>query len=76
MAVLAYADAHPIGYAYGNTIEHGNRYWQRTTPPPPVQYTEHPALALKEIGVRPSWRGREPHAVSTTPSSPPAKSRT
>ncbi|MFM9445062.1 GNAT family N-acetyltransferase [Streptomyces acidiscabies] len=57
VAVLAYADDHPIGYAYGNTVEHGNRYWQRTTPPPPAQYTEHPALALKEIGVRPAWRG-------------------
>ncbi|MET8982578.1 GNAT family N-acetyltransferase [Streptomyces sp. NPDC004539] len=57
VAVLAYADDHPIGYAYANTIEHGNRYWQRTTPTPPEQYTERPALALKEIGVRPTWRG-------------------
>lgn len=55
-AVLAYADGHPVGYAYGNTIEHGDRYWQRTTPAPPEKYTEHPAVALKEIGVRPAWR--------------------
>ncbi|MGI5443782.1 N-acetyltransferase family protein [Streptomyces shenzhenensis] len=56
VAVLAYADDQPIGYAYANTIEHGDRYWQRTTPTPTDQCTEHPALAIKEIGVRPSWR--------------------
>ncbi|MEU6680873.1 GNAT family N-acetyltransferase [Streptomyces sp. NPDC046925] len=57
MAVLAYADGHPVGYAYGNRIEHGDRYWQRTSPAPPAQYTERPAVALKEIGVSPAWRG-------------------
>ncbi|ADI11649.1 acetyltransferase [Streptomyces bingchenggensis BCW-1] len=56
VAVLAYADGHPVGYAYGNTIEHGDRYWQRTTPAPTVKYTELPAVALKEIGVRAAWR--------------------
>ncbi|WP_440554587.1 GNAT family N-acetyltransferase [Streptomyces sp. SCPE 10] len=56
-AVLAYADGQPIGYAYANTIEHRDRYWQRTTPPPADQYTQQPAIALKEIGVRPAWRG-------------------
>ncbi|GAA3298475.1 GNAT family N-acetyltransferase [Streptomyces cinereospinus] len=55
--VLAYAGGHPVGYAYGNTIEHGDRYWQRTSPPPAERYTERPAVALKEIGVRPAWRG-------------------
>jgi GNAT superfamily N-acetyltransferase len=58
VAVLAYADGHPIGYAYGNAIERGDRYWQRTMPPPADEYTERPAVALKEIGVRASWRGR------------------
>ncbi|MFR9792923.1 N-acetyltransferase family protein [Streptomyces sp. MB22_4] len=57
VAVLAYADDQPIGYAYANRIEHGDRYWQRTTPPPADQYTEQPAVALKEIGVSPAWRG-------------------
>ncbi|MFE5889149.1 GNAT family N-acetyltransferase [Streptomyces sp. NPDC056468] len=57
VTVLAYADEHPVGYAYGNTIEHADRYWQRTTPEPAGEYTKHPALALKEIGVRPAWRG-------------------
>ena len=56
VAVLAYADGHPVGYAYGKRIGHGDRYWQRTSPEPPAQYTESPALAIKEIGVRPSWR--------------------
>lgn len=57
VAVLAYADDQPIGYAYANRIEHGDRYWQRTTPPPADQYTQQPAVALKEIGVSPAWRG-------------------
>lgn len=56
IAVLAYADNQPVGYAYSNTIEHGDRYWQRTSPAPAQQYTERPAMALKEIGVRPAWR--------------------
>ncbi|GAA5076935.1 hypothetical protein GCM10023336_67320 [Streptomyces similanensis] len=56
-AVLAYADGQPVGYAYANAIEHGDRYWQRTTPPPPAHYTQRPALAIKEIGVRLAWRG-------------------
>ncbi|MFB7337572.1 GNAT family N-acetyltransferase [Streptomyces adustus] len=55
-AVLAYADDRPVGYAYGNTIEHGDRYWQRTSPTPAQRYTERPAVALKEIGVSPAWR--------------------
>ncbi|QNT94975.1 acetyltransferase [Streptomyces griseofuscus] len=57
IAVLAYADGQPIGYAYANRIEYGDRYWQRTTPPPADQYTQQPAVALKEIGVRTEWRG-------------------
>ncbi len=32
VAVLAYADGHSVGYVHGNTIEHGDRYWQRTSP--------------------------------------------
>ncbi|MEU3411626.1 GNAT family N-acetyltransferase [Streptomyces sp. NPDC006658] len=57
MAVLAYVAGRPIGYAYGNTIERGDRYWQRTIPAPAEEYTKGPAVALKEIGVRPAWRG-------------------
>lgn len=57
VAVLAYVEGKPIGYAYANTISHGDRYWQRTTPPVADEYTARPAAALKEIGVRPAWRG-------------------
>lgn len=56
VVVLAYADGQPVGYAYGNTIERGDRYWQRTSPPPAERYTERPAVALKEGGVRSAWR--------------------
>ncbi|MFF8196688.1 GNAT family N-acetyltransferase [Streptomyces bobili] len=55
-AVIAYADGLPVGYAYGNRIEHGDRYWQRTAPEPAQEYTSRPAMALKEIGVREAWR--------------------
>lgn len=55
-AVLAYADGRPVGYAYANTIEHGDRYWQRTSPSPAQKYTERPVMALKEIGIRSAWR--------------------
>lgn len=56
VAVMAYVDGFPVGYAYANTIERGDRYWERTSPAPAAQYTERPAVALKEIGVRPAWR--------------------
>lgn len=55
-AVLAYVEGEPVGYVYGNCIEHGDRYWQRTAPEPAQEYTSRPAVALKEIGVRPAWR--------------------
>ncbi|KOU01375.1 acetyltransferase [Streptomyces sp. NRRL F-2295] len=55
-AVLAYAAGQPVGYAYSNTIEHGDRYWQRTSPTPAEKYTKRPATALKEIGVHSAWR--------------------
>ncbi|KOT85992.1 acetyltransferase [Streptomyces rimosus subsp. pseudoverticillatus] len=55
-AVLAYANGQPVGYAYANSIERGDRYWQRTSPEPAEKYTQHPTVALKEIGVRPDWR--------------------
>lgn len=57
VTVLAYDGEQPVGYAYGNKIEEGDRYWQRTSPAPKEEYTVRPAVALKEIGVRPAWRG-------------------
>ncbi|MFF3313146.1 GNAT family N-acetyltransferase [Streptomyces sp. NPDC002952] len=57
LLVLAYAGGEAVGYAYGNRIEHGDRYWQRMAPQPADTYTRRPAVALKEIGVRDAWRG-------------------
>ncbi|URN17366.1 MULTISPECIES: GNAT family N-acetyltransferase [Streptomyces] len=56
-AVIGYDSGEPIGYVYANTILDGDRWWRRVSPPPPKGYTERPAVALKEIGVRPPWRG-------------------
>ncbi|MFJ7247082.1 GNAT family N-acetyltransferase [Kitasatospora sp. NPDC098652] len=55
--VLGYDGEVPVGYAYGNTVEAGDRYWKRMTDPLPDGYTDTPALAIKEIGVRTPWRG-------------------
>ncbi|MFG2440572.1 GNAT family N-acetyltransferase [Streptomyces sp. NPDC048508] len=55
-AVIGYAGRYPVGYAYSNTIRHGDRYWQRAKPVPNVRYTQHPTVALREIGVRTAWR--------------------
>jgi GNAT superfamily N-acetyltransferase len=55
--VLGYDGEVPVGYAYGNTIEAGDRYWKRMAEPLPEGYTDAPALAIKEIGVRTPWRG-------------------
>ncbi|WP_259316308.1 GNAT family N-acetyltransferase [Kitasatospora xanthocidica] len=54
---LGYDGELPVGYAYGNTIASGDRYWKRMTEPLPHGYTDAPALAIKEIGVRTPWRG-------------------
>ncbi|WP_443074033.1 GNAT family N-acetyltransferase [Streptomyces sp. NBC_01456] len=57
VAVLAYAQEDPIGYAYANTVDSADRWWKRVTPAPPADYTARHAVALKEIGVRIPWRG-------------------
>nr|WP_035956231.1 acetyltransferase [Kitasatospora sp. NRRL B-11411] len=46
-----------VGYAYGNTVGPGDGYWQRLAEPLPAGFTATPVLALREIGVRPPWRG-------------------
>lgn len=51
------ADGKPIGYAYGNTVAPGDRWWKRMTTPAPGKYTSKDAIAVKEIGVIPAWRG-------------------
>ncbi|MCX5381077.1 GNAT family N-acetyltransferase [Streptomyces sp. NBC_00091] len=56
-AVLAFdADGRPVGYAYGNTVEAGDRWWKRIGDVD-AEYTSSPALALKEIGVTVPYRG-------------------
>lgn len=57
VAVLAYDHGVPIGYAYANTVDSDDRWWERVTPAPPVEYTDRHAVALKEIGVGIPWRG-------------------
>ncbi|MFD8548411.1 GNAT family N-acetyltransferase [Streptomyces sp. NPDC059649] len=57
VAVLAYEQDEPIGYAYANTVDSGDRWWKRISPAPPAEYTDKSVVALKEIGVRIPWRG-------------------
>lgn len=56
-AVLAFdAEDRPVGYAYGNTVESGDRWWQRMGDVD-ARFTGLPAVALKEIGVTVPYRG-------------------
>ncbi|MET8627424.1 GNAT family N-acetyltransferase [Kitasatospora sp. NPDC004669] len=56
-AVIGYDHGEPVGYAYGNTIQDGDRWWTRMNRPMAAEVTSLPTLALKEIGVRAPWRG-------------------
>jgi hypothetical protein len=55
-AVVGYDGDQAVGYAYGNRIEYGDRFWKRVTSPLPDTLTRTPTLALKEIMVRVPWR--------------------
>ncbi|AUG80916.1 acetyltransferase [Kitasatospora sp. MMS16-BH015] len=55
--VLGYEGGQPVGYAYGNTVGARDPYWQRLAEPLAEGGPTVPALAIKEIGVRPPWRG-------------------
>jgi hypothetical protein len=55
-ALAGYDGDEAVGYAYGNTIDFGDRYWKRITSPLPDSLTAAPTLALKEIMVRVPWR--------------------
>ncbi|MER8184235.1 GNAT family N-acetyltransferase [Kitasatospora sp. NPDC094015] len=57
--VLGYDGDVPIGYAYGNTADAGDRYWKRMAEPLPDGFTNVPVLVIKEIGVRTPWRGTD-----------------
>ncbi|MFE3866264.1 GNAT family N-acetyltransferase [Streptomyces goshikiensis] len=57
-AVIAYEETgEPIGYVYGNTVGPGDRWWKRMTIPAPGRYTARDAVAVKELGAIPAWRG-------------------
>ncbi|MBV6701255.1 GNAT family N-acetyltransferase [Kitasatospora aureofaciens] len=56
-AVVGYDRGEPVGYAYGNTIESGDRWWTRMAKPMTPEVTADPTFALKELGVRIPWRG-------------------
>ncbi|WP_327255432.1 GNAT family N-acetyltransferase [Streptomyces sp. NBC_01244] len=57
VAVIAFDnDGNPVGYAYGNTVEAGDRWWTRAEGVDP-KHTVEPVLALKEIGVVVPHRG-------------------
>ncbi|MEU5915646.1 GNAT family N-acetyltransferase [Streptomyces sp. NPDC047141] len=56
-AVLAFdSEGRPVGYAYGNTVESGDRWWARMGEVD-ARFTGAPTLALKEIGVTIPYRG-------------------
>ncbi|GHF81897.1 hypothetical protein GCM10018790_69460 [Kitasatospora xanthocidica] len=55
--VLGYHGEVAVGYAYGNSVGAGDRYWRRMAEPLPDGFTDAPVLAVKEIGVRAPWRG-------------------
>lgn len=56
-AVLGFDNGEPVGYAYANTLTVNDRWWARMTEPLPEGYTAVPTMVIKEIGVRPPWRG-------------------
>ncbi|MFI6152998.1 GNAT family N-acetyltransferase [Kitasatospora sp. NPDC051170] len=55
--VLGYEDGVVVGYACGNRVGAGDRYWGRMAEPLPEGFADEPVLALREIGVRAGWRG-------------------
>ncbi|MFD0120166.1 GNAT family N-acetyltransferase [Streptomyces virginiae] len=71
-AVIAHGpDGAAVGYAYGNTVVPGDRWWKRINAPgAPEKFAGRDALAVKEIGVAPAWRGigvsRQMHDVLLT----------
>ncbi|MFE4257513.1 GNAT family N-acetyltransferase [Streptomyces sp. NPDC056883] len=55
--VIGYDGDEPVGYAYGNHAGPDDRYWARITPFPDDLSLRGSGFALKELGVRPAWRG-------------------
>lgn len=56
--VVGFDGSEPVGYAYANTLQPEDRWWRRMSPPLPEEYTEKPTIAVKEIMLRTSWRGK------------------
>ncbi|MYY10133.1 GNAT family N-acetyltransferase [Streptomyces sp. SID4919] len=55
--VIGFDGADPIGYAYVNTLQNEDRWWQRMATPLPPGCADLPTVALKEIMLRVPWRG-------------------
>ncbi|MEE1929579.1 GNAT family N-acetyltransferase [Streptomyces sp. TRM 70351] len=55
-ALIGYDGAEAIGYAYGNTIQHDDRWWSRTTPAPLPAHVRVLTFAFKEGMLRARWR--------------------
>ncbi len=56
--VIGFDGSEPVGYAYANTLQPDDRWWRRMTPPLPDSDTGTPTIAVKEIMLRTSWRGK------------------
>lgn len=56
-AVIGYDIDDAVGYAYVNTLQPNDRWWQRMTTPLPEGCTSTSTVALKEIMMRERWRG-------------------
>jgi GNAT superfamily N-acetyltransferase len=56
-AVLGFDNGEPVGYAYANTLTVDDRWWARMIEPLSDGFTAVPTMVVKEIGVRPPWRG-------------------
>ena len=56
-AVVAFDGTDPVGYAYANTLQPGDRWWQRMRSPLPDGCADKTTVALKEMLLRVPWRG-------------------
>jgi GNAT superfamily N-acetyltransferase len=55
--VIGFDGDEPVGYAYVNTLQPDDRWWQRMTTPLPEGCTDKSTVALKEIMLKVPWRG-------------------
>ncbi|CAL9524419.1 hypothetical protein SUDANB171_03885 [Streptomyces sp. enrichment culture] len=57
-AIIGFDGDEPVGYAYVNTLQVNDRWWQRMSTPPPRGVMNKATVALKEGMLLPPWRGR------------------